>query len=468
MRAAIALLLVLGCEPGEAVVVLEVSAPVGTTTRALEVEVEREGMRRHFVFERADRSPFPLDPARAAIAVPPGPLALQVTATDEASDRQLRACAATESRRGVTELQMTLGVSAPGCPAPPGRGAWAATSEIGAPSGRAQHVAVWSGSELLVWGGRTADQDVATGGRYDPVLDRWRPMSREGAPSPRSDARAVWTGTELIVWGGAKYVFFTATPYADGARYDPVRDAWQPVAAAGIAPRANHSAVWTGTEMLVWGGTEMSTHLATGGRYDPRTDRWQALPTDGAPAGRSGHTAVWTGSEMVIWGGAGDAARSDGARYAPSRDEWMEMAPGPRARTRHAAVWTGSELLVIAGDGPESLADVHAWQPDTWRIIDVPALTPRSLHGAVWTGSETLLWGGRFISGDPNNPFDLREVFLAEGVFLDPRTGASTAVAMQGAPSGRRSHAMVWTGSEGLVWGGFANSHLATGGRLTP
>ena len=32
-------------------------------------------------------------------------------------------------------------------------------------------------------------------------------------------------------------------------------------------------------------------------------DSWTATSTTNAPTGRTGHTAVWTGSEMIVWGG---------------------------------------------------------------------------------------------------------------------------------------------------------------------
>ena len=45
------------------------------------------------------------------------------------------------------------------------------------------------------------------------------------------------------------------------------------------------------------------SYLNTGGRYNPSTDSWTATSTTNAPDGRYGHTAVWTGSEMIVWGG---------------------------------------------------------------------------------------------------------------------------------------------------------------------
>jgi hypothetical protein len=67
--------------------------------------------------------------------------------------------------------------------------------------------------------------------------------------------------------------------------------------------RSNHTAVWTGSEMIVWGGRASSNLFSTGGRYNPGTDSWTATSTTNAPAARFSHTAVWTGSEMIAWGG---------------------------------------------------------------------------------------------------------------------------------------------------------------------
>ena len=56
--------------------------------------------------------------------------------------------------------------------------------------------------------------------------------------------------------------------------------------------------------MIVWGGADSFGTINTGGRYDPSTDSWTATSTTNAPAARGSHTAVWTGSEMIVWGGA--------------------------------------------------------------------------------------------------------------------------------------------------------------------
>jgi hypothetical protein len=84
--------------------------------------------------------------------------------------------------------------------------------------------------------------------------------------------------------------------------------------------RAGHTAVWTGSRMIVWGGTGISAggFLNDGGQYDPVADTWMATTTTGAPSARVGHTAVWTGSRMIVWGGLGNSVPylNDGGQWA--------------------------------------------------------------------------------------------------------------------------------------------------------
>ena len=106
----------------------------------------------------------------------------------------------------------------------------------------------------------------------------------------------------MIVWGGRPDFL------SSGGRYDPATDTWTATDTDNApSPRWQHTAVWTGSEMIVWGGeVEYITSLNAGGRYDPATDSWTATARTNAPSARAQHTAVWTGSEMIVWGGSGD------------------------------------------------------------------------------------------------------------------------------------------------------------------
>ena len=90
--------------------------------------------------------------------------------------------------------------------------------------------------------------------------------------------------------------------------------------------RAFHTAVWTGSEMIVFGGAGHYPYLNTGGRYNPSTDSWAATTTTNAIA-RGFHTAVWTGNEMIVWGGLNDNnLLNSGGRYNPTTDSWIPTA----------------------------------------------------------------------------------------------------------------------------------------------
>jgi len=86
--------------------------------------------------------------------------------------------------------------------------------------------------------------------------------------------------------------------------------------------RYDHTAVWTGTEMIVWGGNNgcSSCDVQSGGRFNPSTNVWSGLDVTDAPSPRYDHSAIWTGSEMIIWGGntgCVDCAAVDGGRWMP-------------------------------------------------------------------------------------------------------------------------------------------------------
>jgi Galactose oxidase, central domain len=84
-------------------------------------------------------------------------------------------------------------------------------------------------------------------------------------------------------------------------------------------------AIWTGSEMIVWGGFGNGDALSTGGRYNPSTDSWIPIGQN-APEGRVYHSAIWTGFEMIVWGGLNGVTNLDlasGGRYDPSIDNWV-------------------------------------------------------------------------------------------------------------------------------------------------
>jgi len=326
------------------------------------------------------------------------------------------------------------------------------------PSARTKHTAVWTGAEMIIWGGQDDSPYTNNGSRYDPASDSWAATSIVDAPDARDRHRAVWTGTEMIVWGGwaGDYPEY----YNTGGRYNPATDSWTATATSG-APvgRYDHAAVWTGTEMIVWGGTVSSASALTGGRYNPATDSWTATSTVGAPDSTNDTVAVWTGSRMLVWGGY--SATDEGGRYDPVSDSWtpISMIGVPEARQWHTGVWTGSEFIVWGGyTGYAHLDSGGRYNPatDTWVATSTSsAPTGRRLPGSVWTGTEMIVWGGHDDIGRQNT-----------GGRYDPATDSWTPTTTTGAPRPRFLHTSVWTGTEMIVWGGDMSPWKTnTGGR---
>src|ERR1043166_4580851 len=285
---------------------------------------------------------------------------------------------------------------------------WSSVAVTGGPGPRSEHTAVWTGTEMIIWGGFNGAQSLNTGGRYNPSLNTWATVTTASAPTLRGGHVAVWAGDRMVVWGGTDGTNFVAT----GGRYNPVGNSWQSTSAVNApSARADAAAVWSGTEMIVWGGRFVSggvtNFLNTGGRYDPVANTWQALPTNGAPAGRFNHTAVWTGSEMVVWGGETQNGRTNsGARFQRLANQWVPISTSglPASRSQHTAVWAGTQMLIWGGfDGAVELASGGHYDPvrDAWGAITNNLATPsiRQRHAAVWSGTEMLIWSGRRHNG---------------------------------------------------------------------
>ena len=280
------------------------------------------------------------------------------------------------------------------------------TALAGAPSTRAGHSAVWTGTEMIIWGGHTGNNDFQDGGRFNPSTNAWSSLSTSGAPAARRGHSAVWTGTEMIVWGGIEDVGNTF--YQDGGRFNPSSNTWIPLTQNGTLPTARyeHSAVWTGTEMIVWGGggsvlSHGSYTYQDGGRFNPSSNTWISLTENGTlPTARSNHSAVWIGSDMIVWGGEdGAVVLQDGGRFNPSTNSWNTLSTtgAPSARWDLSAVWTGSEMIIWGGANLTALQDGGRFNPSTnsWNTLSmIGAPSARYEHSAVWTGTRMIVWGG--------------------------------------------------------------------------
>ncbi len=277
---------------------------------------------------------------------------------------------------------------------------WTALPTTGAPSARQNHRAVWTGSEMLIWGGQDATGSLNSGGRYNPSANTWSNITTTAAPAARHNHATVWSGTHMIIWAG-----FGTDDLDTGSRYSPVSNNWFATSTTGVpAARTSPTAIWTGSLMIVWGGFgTLGGFENSGGRYSPVANTWQITTTNAAtvPAERNSHTAIWTGTEMIVWGGIGNESTNfnSGGRYNPTTDTWVAtpINGAPENRYSHTAVWTGTEMIVWGGYDNSVLNSGGRYKTatSTWtNTALVGAPSPRYYHTAVWTGTEMIVWGG--------------------------------------------------------------------------
>ncbi len=328
----------------------------------------------------------------------------------------------------------------------------------------------------------TENNTALTDAGYVPTGDvvmskeQWRRIETNGV---NYESSGVWTGTEIIFWGG--YVDGgVPQDEGEGVRYNPATATWTPVSTVNApAARLNHTAFWTGTEMIVWGGDDFEGRSWNGGRYNPATDTWTPISMDNAPTARSFYGIVWTGNEMILWGGANyefqfpegyfmAVDQADGARYNPATDTWTPISEvdAPSARRNFATVWTGTELILLGGvSGGARHPDIGAPQPDSrneiWRydpatdvwvsgsLDSAPEFGYLSKLGredavVVWAGEKILCLYGNYVS------------------LYSPETDSWTRTRLMEGLGIRYRPSVVWTGSHVIVWGGMGEGGAPT------
>lgn len=228
-------------------------------------------------------------------------------------------------------------------------------------AGRSGHSAVWVGNRMVVWGGaREGGVPSGDGAAYDPAADAWTVLA-EAPLEARVAHRAVASADRMLVWGGSSGEGQAGRYFADGAVYSPATNSWTAMAplpgSQASGGRDTFSSVWTGEKMLVWGGFSRNARCNPcshndGAIYDLESNTW-TLMSPGPLSGRGGHRAVWTGREMLVWGGFNTTDLNDGATYDLESDTWRELPASPLLpRQGQAMVWTGDEVVIWGGHGP--------------------------------------------------------------------------------------------------------------------
>ena len=153
--------------------------------------------------------------------------------------------------------------------------------------------------------------------------------------------------------------------------------------------------------VLVTGGKNGTTVLATAEIYNPATNTWSA--TTSMPGARWGHSATLVGTKVLVAGGS-SAATANSTKTAwlfdPATSAWTTVGSLSVARTGHVAVLTSTGKVLVAGsDG--------GVDTDTAEVFDPAAAVFRaagSLSELRPGGRGTLISTGVLVTGG-DDPF---------------------------------------------------------------
>jgi hypothetical protein len=317
---------------------------------------------------------------------------------------------------------------------------------------------VFTGREVIVWGGRTVPRppdfgraptsDFADGAAYDVATGRWRRLAPSGAQA-RYDAVGVWTGSEMLVLGGQADPPALPRTQLPSVAYNPRTDRWRTLAPAPTCARG--AAVSRDLVYVVGSCTSDAAEIAA--VYDPARDRWNTL--NSPPTGDSVSQLLAVDGHLVLW--AGNA----GAVYDIGADHWSRLLLVPTQDTIATTFAAAIDRSVVV------VASVH--DPRAAKGVVHTIVARYDLTTNQWSDTKAI---------DARPPFDAtsstadRSLVAWQSIgigWYDVATGKSATAGRHDARLLRTEGSIVAIGSSRVfLWGGRTseglNSHdVATG-----
>lgn len=170
--------------------------------------------------------------------------------------------------------------------------------------------------------------------------------------SPRAGAVGVWTGTEVLIVGGsderpcpptAECAPPTKPPLRDGAAFDPTTRTWHPIADARLPLVGAAPTVVGPTVYFLTPSPGAAASRLVLLAYDTLTDRWR---TERWPH-RPGYLLVAAGGTLVAYRRNDTRALPDLIRD-PSTSTWAKLPDDPLSPSgERSMVWAGDQLVLL-------------------------------------------------------------------------------------------------------------------------
>lgn len=346
-------------------------------------------------------------------------------------------------------------------------------------SARTDATSVWTGRDVLIWGGMQGNTLFADGALYDPTARTWHKLP----PSPlsaRIGALATAVDGMVIIWGGENN-----RQLADGASYDLSTGAWHLLPAPPDDQRAPFGQPGGGAQLvtvgqralLIRGPQNQTGRTVQIAAYDPAHNTWQALPSFTAPANHDVQQvqALAVGTTVFVWmlwahtvpdgpNGTATSFGIDAEALGTATGRWSVPLRPDLGTDADQAQWTGHDIL---------LPQTNQWcgycaGPGLWRttaaLVD-PATGKRMLipPGPASTGGGLVYWtGGAVLS--INLGAIVGSMHPGDTAVWDPATRKWKPLppAQTGSPGWQG--VSIWTGTRLIVWAGGAGREFAPPG----
>jgi N-acetylneuraminic acid mutarotase len=179
--------------------------------------------------------------------------------------------------------------------------------------------------------------------RYSVTTNTWQKLNNlpAGLLTVKDKPTFLWTGTELLIWGG--------NGANDGYRYNPVTNIWTTMINSNVPTARNfYLANFTGSELVIWGGNDAGngTALNTGARYNLANNTWTSMNTTNAPAFLYGANSIVENNSLFVYGGSSNYVYSSKMnKYDLGNNTWTQYTPGGTS----VPVRTGAGMMSTSG-----------------------------------------------------------------------------------------------------------------------
>ncbi|MBU2664777.1 hypothetical protein KOI35_14845 [Actinoplanes bogorensis] len=206
-----------------------------------------------------------------------------------------------------------------------------------------------------------------------------------------------------------------------------VEAGWREVTGSPLSPRDQALGLWTGREVLLFGGSDLPpcsdtsscamdpTPLSDSAALDPDTNRWRPLRTAPVPVLGAFGAVVGSKAFLLPYG-----SKREILVYDVDGDSWKRLPAPFDSDDGYRLVAAGERLIAYAGtDELRPLVDqVLDVRTGKWSALPADPLGPAWDRTMVWTGREVALFDHKLV---PNPGAD--GPALTRGAVLDLTSG---------------------------------------------